>query len=725
MNAKHIGNYSVQGSTKHNYLCLDIVIRVISYIAVLFLVSNVAFGQLVIDATLTPQELVEDVLVGQGVEVSNFQFTGNVEARGYFDGSNSNIGVSEGIILSTGRVVDAPGPNEIGTIPDDGTDFGGPGEGVLSSISQLQTNDAAILSFDFIPTSDTIQFRYVFASNEYIQWVDNSFNDVFAFLISGPGIMGEENVALIPGTTTPVSINTINDEDFSQFYIDNGDEEGETGGATVNYNGFTTVLTATAIVQACETYRIRLAIADGGDGTIDSAVFLEAGSFSSPSISIDGQSNYSVSSSALELVEGCSELTLTFERTEPFTDALNVDLIFTGQVQNGIDITNIPTNISFASGQSTTTISFDVLEDNVAEGTETMRIELDLQNDCGNNQDSYIEFSILDAFPMSLSITPDPPPADCPQESTIDLTIADGYQPYEIEWTNSSETDESITVFPFATTTYTATVTDACGFTETADHTITLLTYQVLGVSVDDVVACEGEPVTLTANVSGGRQPLTYQWPDGSNGQTYTYTPVESETITFEVTDDCNITESDTPRVEVTTVEVDFTSQLIDHATVVFTPETRNVFNFEWDFGDDSTSTEEIPTYEYQEAGDYIVTLTVIDRDGCEAEVVDTVTVYDPLRVYIPNAFTPNGDSLNDWFGVIGQGYLWYDMEIADRWGNIILSDRFTDQNAWDGKMNGRLVPQDIYVYKVWVEPPIGIEVKEVGVINVLPDTKP
>lgn len=697
--------------------------RLISYITALMLLSQAAFGQLTIDASLTPQQLVEDVLVGQGVEVSNFQFLGNVEARGYFDGSNSNIGVSEGIILSTGRVADAPGPNTIGASEDEGTNFGGQGEATLTAISQLQTNDAAVLSFDFIPTSDTIQFNYVFASNEYIQWVDQNYNDVFAFLISGPGIVGEQNVALVPGTTTPVSINTINDEDFPQFYIDNGDETGEQGGATVNYNGFTTVLTATAIVQACETYRIRLAIADGGDGTIDSAVFLEAGSFSSPTISIEGESNYSASGSRLELVEGCSDLTLTFERSEPYTNPLSVDLLLTGTATNGDDITNIPTNISFAPGQSVATISFNVLEDNVPEGTETMRIELDLDGGCGNTSDSYIEFDILDAQPMSVSVTPDVN-LDCPEERIIDLTVTDGYQPYDIEWTNSTETDESITVFPFTTTTYTATVTDACGFTETAASTINLLTYQVMEVELDDAVACEGNQVTLEAIVSGGRQPLSFSWPDGSSANTYTYTPLETETIMFEVTDDCNITESATSEVTVTQVEVDFTAQLIDHATVVFTPETRNVYNFSWDFGDDSTSTQEIPTYEYQEAGEYEVTLTVIDRDGCEAEVIDTVTVYDALRVYVPNAFTPNGDSLNDWFGVVGQGYLWYDLEIADRWGSIILSDRFTTENAWDGKLNGRLVPADMYVYKLWVQPPIGIEVKEVGVINVLPDTK-
>ena len=88
--------------------------------------------------------------------------------------------------------------------------------------------------------------------------------------------------------------------------------------------------------------------------------------------------------------------------------------------------------------------------------------------------------------------------------------------------------------------------------------------------------------------------------------------------------------------------------------------------------------------------------------------------------MYIPNAFTPNGDSLNEWFGVIGEGYLYYDLEIYDRWGKLLKHGRFRDDSAWDGTFNGRLVPSGMYIYKVWVEPPIGIEVKETGVVYVL-----
>jgi gliding motility-associated-like protein len=689
--------------------------RFLTCVLVLLLFNGAVMAQLTVDESYTPQQLVQDVLVGQGVQISNVQFSGDAQARGYFNGSNSNLGLGEGVILSTGRVADAPGPN--GTPASDfGTEYGRPGDSELASIAGFATNDAAVLEFDFVPISDTVQFNYVFASNEYMTYVGAGVNDVFAFLISGPGIIGERNVALIPGTSTAVTIDDVNADVNGQYYVDNENPPG----ATVEYNGWTTVLTALAVLQPCETYHIRLAIADGGDEAFDSAVFLEARSFTSPTITINSESSYSTTGDGLGLVEGCSDMTLSFERSEPYDNPLSVNLEITGTVTNGVDISNIPTFITFAAGESTATISFQVLDDGVMEGQEDLIISIENQTPCPTSPPPSITITIDDAEPFLVQITPDETLPNCPEERTITVTTAGGFPPYTYEWIGLTETTESITVFPFSTTTYTAEVTDACGFTETVSSTISLLSYQTMDVSVDDVTVCEGEEITLEATVLGGRQPLSMQWPDGSSDPTYTYTPTEDETITFQVTDGCNISESVDANVNLVTVEASFTYQLIAHSTVQFTSTTEDVFTFLWEFGDDSTGTRRNPVHEYVEAGDYPVSMYVRNQDGCETIVYDTVTVYDPLRVYIPNAFTPNGDSLNDWFGVQGQGFLWYDIAIYDKWGQILLEGRFEDSKAWDGMFKGKLVPTDQYVYKVWVEPPVGIEVKEVGVVNVL-----
>lgn len=675
-----------------------------------------AFAQLSVDQSYTPQQLIEDVLVGQGVQVSNFQYSGNPAARGFFDGSNSNIGLGSGVIISTGRIVDAPGPN--GTpLSDLGTEFNGQGDPTLTAISgsPLGTYDAAILEFDFVPSSDTVQFRYVFASNEYMLYVGTGVNDVFAFLITGPGITGQQNVALIPGTATPVAIDNVNANTNAQYYIDNENPPG----ATVEYNGFTQPFTATAVLTPCETYHIRLAIADGGDATFDSAVFLEAGSFTSPVISVNAESSYSASQNAQDLVEGCSSMTLTFERSEPLADALSVGITISGTATVGSDISNIPNSISFAPGQATSTISFNVLEDGITEGVENMTITLDQLNPCATGPATSVTFSIQDAVPMTLSITPSVT-LTCPEERTITVVTTGGYPVYNYSWNTVPDTDESITVFPLASTNYSVVVTDACGFSATALSTILIPNYTPLGVSVADVVICNGDDATLTSQVTGGFGTIDYLWNGSGTAADYTFSPISTSVVTLQVTDDCNLTAETTANVVVDEAVVSFTHRLAAHSTIQFINGSEDIATSSWDFGDGGISVEDDPLYEYPIEGTYVVTLTVTNSNGCEATYQDTVTAYPPLHVYIPNTFTPNGDDLNEVFGIEGEGYLYYDLEIFDSWGQKLRHGRFRDNTAWDGTYNGKLVPTGTYVYRVWVQPPIGIEVKESGVLYVI-----
>ena len=511
----------------------------------------------------------------------------------------------------------------------------------------------------------------------------------------------------------------VNANTNSQYYIDNGDEPGETGGATVSYNGFTTVLTAMAVLTPCETYHIRLAIADGGDGLYDSAVFLEAGSFTSPSISLSAEASFSLQGNSQQLVEGCSEMTLTFERSAPFDDALSVGLSFSGTATVGEDISNIPNTITFAPGSATATISFTVLNDGLVEGIEDMTITLDQLNPCGSGPATSVTFTIQDMEPMSLQISPSVSFV-CPEEYTISVAVTGGYPAYTYDWTGSTDTDASITVFPFTTTGYNVVVTDACGFSATASATVTLAGYQPLEVNVADVLVCGGEEVTLEGVVSGGMGGITYLWNNSVSDTMYTFTPSGSTNVVLVVTDSCGLSEQGNANVSVDDINASFSHQLTGHSTVQFTNNTEGAITYDWDFGDGFGSTRESPLHEYEEDGTYLVTLTVTNANGCEATVEDSVTVYPPLHVYVPNSFTPNADGLNDFFGVVGEGFTYYDLEIFDRWGQKLFSGRFEDAEAWDGTVNGRLVPAGAYIYRLWVEPPIGIEVKETGVIYVL-----
>jgi uncharacterized repeat protein (TIGR01451 family) len=228
---------------------------------------------------LTPQQLAQ-LLAGPGVTVSNVTFTGASVAGGSFAGGLADgLGIDTGVILSSGNVANAAGPND-----DDGiTGFNErPGDASLNVIvgEGHTTFDAAVLEFDFVPASSTVSFRYVFASDEYNEFV-GLINDVFAFFIDG------QNVALVPGTSTPIAINTVNLDTNSAFYRNN--DPSDLGIPTpfgTQFDGFTTVLIATATLTPNVSHHIKLAIADTDDFVLDSAVFLQAASFVSENLTI-------------------------------------------------------------------------------------------------------------------------------------------------------------------------------------------------------------------------------------------------------------------------------------------------------------------------------------------------------------------------------------------------------------------------------------------------------
>jgi cysteine-rich repeat protein len=232
-------------------------------------------------------------LVGSGVTISNVTYTGSPRAAGGFSGGSAIVGVATGIILSSGNVqtlVDDPlcsrgvegpnGCNELGGLNGytNSTYFGTAGDADLQVLAGFPTYDAAILEFDFVPEFPNVQFQYVFSSDEYSDYSNTSFNDVFGFFING------QNCALVPGTGEPVSINTIN----------NGND---VGGDTTPHNpllfldnvrpspsidtemdGLSVVLTCTATVNVGVTNHMKLATADASDGDFDTAVFIQAGS---------------------------------------------------------------------------------------------------------------------------------------------------------------------------------------------------------------------------------------------------------------------------------------------------------------------------------------------------------------------------------------------------------------------------------------------------------------
>ncbi len=228
-------------------------------------------------------DLVQEIL-GSGITIvpDSINYIGADGASGIFtDGLSSGIGIESGIILTTGSAEDAIGPNDS---DEKTTENGLPGDSDLDRlIPGYSTQDATVLEFDFQTEGGDVFFNYVFASEEYIEWTKSDYNDVFGFFLNG------ENVAMIPGTSTPVAINTVNggkplgiNASYPE-YFNNNDLDNGGGDFDIEYDGFTNVFTVKALELSAGTHRMKLAIADAGDQQWDSAVFIEARSFSDKS----------------------------------------------------------------------------------------------------------------------------------------------------------------------------------------------------------------------------------------------------------------------------------------------------------------------------------------------------------------------------------------------------------------------------------------------------------
>jgi hypothetical protein len=218
--------------------------------------------------TLANASTLATTLLGAGVTISGTPtLQGAAAQAGTFTNGPALIGFSSGILLSSGNVADAASTWAGQDLPD--TNEGGGGNAQLSAlISGQATFDAAVLSFSFIPTASQIFFSYTFASAEYPNFI-GAFNDPMGLFVNGT------NVALIPGTSTPVTINNVNAGNHAAFF-----NKYNSTGDTLPYGGETKVLTATANVNPGVVNTIVLGVADALDHSLDSAVFIQAGSLS-------------------------------------------------------------------------------------------------------------------------------------------------------------------------------------------------------------------------------------------------------------------------------------------------------------------------------------------------------------------------------------------------------------------------------------------------------------
>ena len=342
----------------------------------------------------TPENLITNYFLGEGIKVVSVKYEGAASGVGYFNNARNSIGIQKGIVLTNGFAassgqgstkkfgVDATGiqiaSNDNKSNPVD-PDI----NAVLNSISggAQRSSNLSKYTITFIPSSDTLRFRYVFASEEYPEYVCDRYNDVFGFFISGPGMNGPYenngiNIALIPGTTLPVAINNINlgkgtancPPKFPEFYNNNDKTNQEPV-----YDGILDVFTAQTVVQPCQVYTIKLIVADVGDPNYDSGVFLEAKSFGTETVLVD---RFTLSQDN-NIVEGCADGFISFSIPHKAERDLSINCKLIGTATNGTDYKRIPTSYFIAEGDSVLTIQLSAFEDNLDEKNETIGFVLE------------------------------------------------------------------------------------------------------------------------------------------------------------------------------------------------------------------------------------------------------------------------------------------------------------------------------------------------------------
>ncbi len=407
-------------------------------------------------------DLVQQILVGanSSITISNVKFNNVAIAAGSANNSNQigffNVNLlgnpnplifESGILLTSGGIENAIGPNKLlgATAAAIGPSFNTDPD--LSSLSN-SILDAAVLEFDIVPVSTSISFRYRFASEEYNANVCDVVNDAFGFFVSGPGITGAKNIALVPNTNIAVSVNTINmgpvirnfntgayifNDSVNCIFYNGGLQNWQSGKKyyqnnefripvtapppnpnmynLLQYNGLTVPLKAEIKNLQCgQTYHFKLAIADVGDSIYDSGVFIEAGSFESSDVAITNNSNLSdVNFNPYLLYEACVVDTITFTRDSSILTQQTFGISYVGSTADTSSTGDfsdafgnpmaLPSSIVFPTGQLKQNFILHTRQDNTIEPQEILKLKVLGQlgsNTCPFNNQPEAQFFIRD-----------------------------------------------------------------------------------------------------------------------------------------------------------------------------------------------------------------------------------------------------------------------------------------------------------------------------------------
>ncbi|HTN47394.1 MAG TPA: choice-of-anchor L domain-containing protein [Flavipsychrobacter sp.] len=684
--------------------------------------TEVSQAQIAIQDNQTAQTLVNR-LVGANVAVLNPVLTCPTEHNGAFTTVGTNLGLSGGIILSTGVTVDIRGP----FTDDISQDVQTPGDADLTAlVGGRVTNDACILEFDFLPDIDTaseLSFSYVFASEEYNEYVCTRYNDVFGFLITGAPSYANTNIALVPGTNIPVTINSINNgipgtaggvidscrvmgagSPFTSFYVDNTAQNGQ----DIAYDGFTVPLQAKATVEPCSTYHMKLAIANVGDNGLQSAVFLLENSFTVESVTVDMRGLITSATDSGYIAEGCTAgMVIHRDTANQSTTTKKLCFDYSGTAINGTDYEMLDTLIFIPAKRYETVIPIKPILDNIPEAPfETIKIRR--LNCCTKTPIDSLELRLYDQIRMELY---NKDTAFCDQK-TIPLN-AGAFGDIQYNWTSTAggkvvnPNDSFTSAYTAGTTTYTVTGKFLNCPAISKSFTATVEPIPQPNILTRDTQICVNQPVTL----------LTTVYPDSFKSYIYTWSPSFGLNNTSVLEPDFYTTDPNVYNYVLTTTTPLLGCEGKDTITIDARP-AAVLINVTPDFTIKYNETKQLNAegvlyyvwlpsdqLDYPNTNNPTVvglrptTFSVIGLNeyGCFDTAYVRMEIDYDMSEFLPSGFTPNGDGKNDLFRLSGLKYQkLLEFRVFNRWGEEIFATTDISQ-GWDGSYRG--VPQEMGVY--------------------------
>lgn len=728
--------------------------KIINIVLLTLICAFQSNAQITVTNTQTPADLVQNVLLGFGVTATNITVNGSAANAGniqgnvtYFDATSTSFPIGTGVLLTTGNGDAAIGPNNSGSYTDNTPATANvSGDVHLNAIANSGVTNGVVLEFDFVPSGDTISFNYIFGSDEYPEFSPSSFNDAFGFFLWGPGISGPyvlggypaggANLAIIPGTSIPVTINNLGPgpTQYPAYYEDN--TGGVAYGPAIQYDATTVTLSANASVQCNQTYHIKLCISNVGDQSYDSGVFLQANSFSSEAIQVA----VATVSGDTTVVEGCSVADLMFIRPQTqLGDTLIINYDITGTATMGLDYLNLINPVTFLPGEDTITLTINPIADGFPDNLEYVTITTTTITICGDTIVSSGTLYFVDS--ISIPINEPDPIVPCADDSVmVNVSATGGTAPYTWDWSNGQTGSTAYLATVTGTMTgaidYYVTVTDACGYQN--EDTVTVALNQTL--MVDTVMSGPASACTPTgwvsATVSGATvaigQPY-YNWTGPGNPGTYnmdaTVMPnIPSGWYYFTVIDDvCQA--SDSVFVDVLNPPIAGLNGLpiagCIPLDVNFTNSSQNSTSFEWDFGNGNVlNVNNMNPQQQTFLTNAVVMLVAFDANMCSDTAYVNITVtpcgctdpaaenYNPLatiddgsctyplpEVEAPNVFTPNADGDNDFFEFDHKNAVEITMVILNRWGNVMYEETSANPK-WNGLAGNKEAEEGTYFYR-------------------------